>query len=234
MRDSHRNVDREVYPVLVFAFADTPARRGWALTCGHSGRSGCDKCGIRGVKILPSGQELSSVSFLGYCEPAPALYLKRSAAAADLTSDVRLWLLVDLGSTWYAIRESVYELQDWELTTVKFAKPVRGTTVYDADAVSAILVTDAVHRARSSVAETESRKAAAAEPLPPQAADGGDLRSDPSSPAQVSLSSSAFSFCRGLLTSVLCYDFITLPSVLQHAPENGKLVSSKRMRLTNT
>lgn len=66
--DAHRRVYRKVYPVLVFAYADTPARRGWLLTCGASGRSGCDKCGIRGVRTLSDGTALTATRFLGYLE----------------------------------------------------------------------------------------------------------------------------------------------------------------------
>ena len=71
--DSFRRVWRWVYPVLVFAYADTPARRAWALTCGHTGRSGCDKCGIRGVRVLPSGEIVSFTVFVGYAGPTAAM-----------------------------------------------------------------------------------------------------------------------------------------------------------------
>lgn len=71
--DSHRKKWRSVFPVLVFAYADTPARRGWALTTGHTGRSGCDKCGIRGIRILPGGIQLNWTAFAGFHHPCPAM-----------------------------------------------------------------------------------------------------------------------------------------------------------------
>lgn len=74
--DSHRQVERKVFPILVFAFADTPARRSWALTTGHSGNSGCDKCFIRGVRELPDGTPLRWSAFCGYYRECPAVYLE--------------------------------------------------------------------------------------------------------------------------------------------------------------
>ena len=74
--DSHRQVERKVFPILVFAFADTPARRTWALTTGHSGNSGCDKCFIRGVRELPDGTPLGWSAFCGYYRECPAVYLE--------------------------------------------------------------------------------------------------------------------------------------------------------------
>lgn len=72
--DSFRQRERRVHPVLMFAFADTPARRCWALTCGHSGRSGCDKCGIRGTKDPSAGEDDSNPTvFAGYSRDTPAL-----------------------------------------------------------------------------------------------------------------------------------------------------------------
>ena len=73
--DSYRDVQRRVFPILVFAYADTPARRGWLLTCGASGRSGCDKCGTRGVRVLWDGTPLSTTRFLGFKGPTAALKL---------------------------------------------------------------------------------------------------------------------------------------------------------------
>lgn len=64
--DSHRKQHRTVLPILVVAYADTPARRGWALTCGHTSRSGCDKCGLRSTRVLPNGDPISFSAFLGY------------------------------------------------------------------------------------------------------------------------------------------------------------------------
>ena len=71
--DSHRQTTRRVLPLLVLAFADTPARRAWALTCGHTGRSGCDKCGVRSVRQGPHGEVYSSACFGGYAWHAPTL-----------------------------------------------------------------------------------------------------------------------------------------------------------------
>lgn len=71
--DSYRDMYRYVHPVLVFAYADTPARRSWLLGCGHTGRSGCDKCGIRGVRELTSGVPLGNTCFLGYSGSTLAL-----------------------------------------------------------------------------------------------------------------------------------------------------------------
>lgn len=64
--DCQRNGYRRVLPILVVAYADTPARRGWLLSCGATCRSGCDKCGIRSTRTLPNGEKLSFSAFLGY------------------------------------------------------------------------------------------------------------------------------------------------------------------------
>ena len=64
---------KEVHPRLVYAVADTPARRGWALTTGHTSLSGCDKCGLRSTRELPSGDLVQFSAFAGYRDPAPAL-----------------------------------------------------------------------------------------------------------------------------------------------------------------
>lgn len=71
--DSHRNVYRFVKPVVVVAYADTPARRGWALTCGHTSRSGCDKCGLRSTRTMFDGTETPTNVFTGYIANAKAL-----------------------------------------------------------------------------------------------------------------------------------------------------------------
>lgn len=71
--DCYRNRYRQVAPVLAYAYADTPARRGWALTSGHTSRSGCDKCGLRSTRVLPNGDTITSSAFCGYTAPATAL-----------------------------------------------------------------------------------------------------------------------------------------------------------------
>lgn len=71
--DAYRNQYRQVAPVLAAAYADTPARRGWALATGHTGRSGCDKCGLRSTRLLPSGDTVGFGAFCGYSAPATAL-----------------------------------------------------------------------------------------------------------------------------------------------------------------
>lgn len=91
--DSHRNSWRYVYPILVFAFADTPARRRWALTTGHTGKSGCDKCGIRGFRLLPSGIELNWTAFMGYSSPCPVLLFD---AESKVCSPGLSWVVVML------------------------------------------------------------------------------------------------------------------------------------------
>jgi hypothetical protein len=48
-------------------------RRAWALTCGHSGRTGCDKCGLRSTRRVPDGTEYSSNCFGGYSARAPTV-----------------------------------------------------------------------------------------------------------------------------------------------------------------
>lgn len=70
--DSYRRCHREVFPIFVLAFADTPARRGWLLSTGHTSRSGCDKCGIRSVRKLPGGGTLDFNGFAGYTAAVPA------------------------------------------------------------------------------------------------------------------------------------------------------------------
>ena len=69
--DSHHKAYRFVLPVLLLAFADTPQRRAWALKCGHSGRTGCDKCGLRATRHGADGMEYASNCFRGYAELAP-------------------------------------------------------------------------------------------------------------------------------------------------------------------
>lgn len=71
--DAYRNRYRQVAPVLTYAYADTPARRGWALTTGHTSRSGCDKCGLRSTRVLPTGETVNFSAFCGYTAPATAL-----------------------------------------------------------------------------------------------------------------------------------------------------------------
>lgn len=71
--DSHRGQHRRVSPVLAFAYADTPARRGWALTTGHTSRSGCDKCGLRSTRVLHNGDIVPFSAFTGYTAPAAAV-----------------------------------------------------------------------------------------------------------------------------------------------------------------
>jgi len=71
--DPHRQRHRRVVPLLVAAFADTPARRAWALTTGHTCRSGCDKCGLRSTRLLPDGTGINFSAFLGYAALTNAL-----------------------------------------------------------------------------------------------------------------------------------------------------------------
>lgn len=71
--DSYRKKERHVLPVLMFGQADTPFRAAWALTCGHSGRSGCDACSLRSTRCGPDGQEYSFNVYGGYTVPAPTL-----------------------------------------------------------------------------------------------------------------------------------------------------------------
>ena len=73
--DSYRKKLRKVFPVFVFAFADTPARRSWNLTIGATGFSGCDKCGIRGTRSLPDDVEIGWTAFIGYKRPCEAVVL---------------------------------------------------------------------------------------------------------------------------------------------------------------
>lgn len=77
--DSHRKKYRLVFPVLVFAFADTPARRSWALTIGHTGFRGCDKCSIKGIRKLPDGTTLGWTAFCGYYRECHAAVLEEGA-----------------------------------------------------------------------------------------------------------------------------------------------------------
>lgn len=72
--DIHRQKTRKVFPIFVFAFADTPARRGWLLTTGHNSKSGCDKCGLRSTKTLPNGAPIGFPGFTAYTAPAEAQY----------------------------------------------------------------------------------------------------------------------------------------------------------------
>lgn len=73
--DSHKNKHRKVYPILVFAFADTPARRSWALTTGHTGFRGCDKCGLIGFRQVTEEVTLKWTAFAGYCNKCRAVVL---------------------------------------------------------------------------------------------------------------------------------------------------------------
>ena len=60
-------------PVLLLAFADTPQRRAWALTCGHSGRTGCDKCGLRASRFGADGFAYNNNCFRGYADLAQTM-----------------------------------------------------------------------------------------------------------------------------------------------------------------
>ena len=60
-------------------------------------------------------------------------------------------------------------LQKWKLITFQYGR--RGK--YDPDAATPLLVTDDLHRIRSDLAEDATRRAAAAHPLPAEAANGG-------------------------------------------------------------
>lgn len=72
--DCHRRRNRYVYPIFVFAFADTPARRGWLLTTGHTSKSGCDRCGLVSTRTLPCGTQIGFNGFTGYTAPTRARY----------------------------------------------------------------------------------------------------------------------------------------------------------------
>lgn len=79
--DSHKKKWRQVYPIFLFAFADTPARRMWALTTGHTGNRGCDKCGLRGLRLLPDGFKLGWSAWAGFCSPCEAMILNKDKKA---------------------------------------------------------------------------------------------------------------------------------------------------------
>lgn len=71
--DVYRKRYRSVVPVFALAFADTPFRAAWALTCGHSGRSGCDKCALRSTRGATDGEQYTHNVFGGYTDLAPTL-----------------------------------------------------------------------------------------------------------------------------------------------------------------
>lgn len=62
---------RPIFPVLAFAFQDTPWRSMWALTSGHSGASGCDFCFQRGSTTNDKGDRLGAVRWLGCYHSSP-------------------------------------------------------------------------------------------------------------------------------------------------------------------
>jgi hypothetical protein len=64
---------RKVHLVLALAQADTPFRAIWALLCGHSSRTGCDKCFLRGTKKGPNAEAWGATRFGGYSQHAPTL-----------------------------------------------------------------------------------------------------------------------------------------------------------------
>lgn len=86
--DSHAGKSKQVYPVLVYAFGDTPARRGWLLGTSHVSRSGCDRCGVRSVRELPSGIPTMSSAFAGYKDPAPALKWNLASRVCGVSSPI--------------------------------------------------------------------------------------------------------------------------------------------------
>lgn len=71
--DPYRQKIREVFPIMFYAVADTPARKCWLLTTSHNSRSGCDKCGIRACRELPGGDDAGYQAFSGYGCMTPAV-----------------------------------------------------------------------------------------------------------------------------------------------------------------
>ena len=77
---------RKVVPLLVMAFADTPARATWALTCGHSGRSGCDKCSMPSTRTLADGTIIHYNIYRAYIAAVLA-YVYAGARSGDQVVD---------------------------------------------------------------------------------------------------------------------------------------------------
>ena len=156
--DVFRAEQREVVPVLALAHADTPARAAWAATCGHTGRSGCDRCAIRGTRQLADGTPTPSTVFRGYDAPAPTLNLLEDAEGA--------------------------EPAQWAVGTVQYG--VRGK--FKPERVEPLLMTTRKHSMRSLAAEEASAEEAINHPLPLEAAAGGNLAADPNSDEERALS----------------------------------------------
>lgn len=74
-------------------------------------------------------------------------------------------------------------MQKWKLITFQYGR--RGK--YDPDAATPLLVTDDLHRIRSDLAEDATRRAAAAHPLPAEAANGGRHGADQNSKDEILL-----------------------------------------------
>lgn len=105
--------------MIILAFADTPARRSWAMTCGHSGRSGCDKCFIRGD--VREGQR--HVTFGGYVDAAPAA----------LFSDDGQW---SEGTVCYADGDGGFDVQAAERLLITHEKHRMRCELADAESAS--------------------------------------------------------------------------------------------------
>lgn len=163
MFDSYHNKVRKVVPILALCYADTPARSKLALTPGHSGRTPCDKCGIRSVRRLSTGQVLTHNAELGYDPPTHALMLRTREHNGVVA-------------------------EEWTAEEVQYGKDKR----FDSATAATYLISTTQHARRSMTAGQATSRVAQQHPLPHDAAIGGPLTSDPNSPEQRAITQSAF------------------------------------------
>ena len=143
---------RKVVPLLVMAFADTPARATWALTCGHSGRSGCDKCFMPSTRMLADGTQIHFNIYRAYVDAVLAYVY-----AGDRSGDQLL--------------------DRWQEMEIVYGD---GKTFWPASG-DRLLITDQKHRMRSLAADQATAEEHARRPLPPAATNPANVSQDPNS-----------------------------------------------------
>lgn len=182
--DPFRQRVREVFPVFMFAIADTPARKCWLLTTSHNSRSGCDKCGIRSGRELPGGYITGYQAFAGYGE-------KTTAVDYDADKQVMFPCLMRVIKSCLTPSSVCLVLQEWVPIEVRLCHDGK----LDDHNLRRIMITDEMHDIRSQQAEAASAKFALQHPLPAMAAGGGRSGSNPQSDEELKLSQGPNGLC---------------------------------------
>ena len=156
---------RKVVPVLAIAYADTPARAKLALTPGHSGRTPCDKCGVRSVRTLSDGHVIKFNALRGYIASTHALIF-------------------------HAKEREENAAEEWEAVEANYGQKGR----FNPHAGAPLLISTVQDAMRSLNADLATSKAAQLHPLPSADAHGGGLRADPNTTEERLLSQSVIFF----------------------------------------